>query len=460
MQESILTCNSINYTIDTLFNIANPSKNLKYDIDYKPNDNKVTLSFKNSKKKINFHIVPDKLWYDLVYEETKIKWFNRSDIKFAKNIKFEKIPVLFHRNGRESFVDILNENELVFNADIISSSFFMLSRWEEIINKNRDNHGRFYAKESVAYKYGFLDLPVVDIYRMILRECLQILFPSVDLGKNEFSVILSHDIDHIRRFSNFKSILRTIIGGDLIIRRSITMALSSMKKAVQSFKNIENDPYFKGIYVLAQVSKKFNLRSAFYFKTCEKGNYDSGYSIDASLKQCIEELKSNGLEVGFHPGYETFKDYNTFIKEKEIMDNILQTKKYGGRQHYLRFDILSTWRYWEKAGLTYDSSMGYADCEGFRCGTSHIFRPFDIEYDRELNIFEIPLIVMETTLEDERNLSPEEGLESIINLAQCCQKVEGNFTLLWHNTSVYGAWKQWFDIYIKAIKQLSGYNAL
>lgn len=459
MQKSILTFNSISYTIDILFSIANPRKNLKYDIDYKPNDNELTLSFKNSKKKIKFHIVPDKLWYDLLYGETKIKWFYKSDIKFAKNIKFEKIPVLFHRNGRESFVDILNENELVFNSDIISSSFFMLSRWEEIINKSRDRHCRFYAKESVAYKCGFLDLPVVDIYGMILRESLQILFPSVDLGNKEFCVMLSHDIDHIRRFLNFKRALRTIIGGDLIIRRSIAMALSSMKQAVQSFKNIQNDPYFKGIYDLAWISKKYNLRSAFYFKTCEKGNYDSGYSIDAPVKLCIEELKSNGFEVGFHPGYETFRDYNTFIKEKEIMDNILQTKKYGGRQHYLRFDILSTWRYWEKARLIYDSSMGYADYEGFRCGTCHTFRPFDIEYDGELDILEIPLIVMESTLNGERKLTPEEGLESIINLAQCCQKVEGDFTLLWHNTSVYGPWKPWFDIYIKAIKQLSKMGA-
>ena len=44
-------------------------------------------------------------------------------------------------------------------------------------------------------------------------------------------------------------------------------------------------------------------------------------------------------------------------------------KKFGGRMHYLRIKWPTTLYFWEKAKFAYDSSMGYADLPGFRCGT-------------------------------------------------------------------------------------------
>ena len=59
---------------------------------------------------------------------------------------------------------------------------------------------------------------------------------------------------------------------------------------------------------------------------------------------------------------------------------------------------------------------------------------------------------MDGTLKVYRKLTPDEGLKSIIYLMDKCKEVEGTFTLLWHNTSIYRGWENWMDeVYIKSL---------
>lgn len=454
MEKSILTINSIRYTLAHLFKIANPKQNLKYEIHYNHKDNKVIVEFIDCNKKIVFNIVSSDKWYELINDIGKIKWVKSLYVKQLEDIGFEKFPIIFWQNDKEQIIDI-NKNEIVFYIDIISSSFFMLSRWEEIIDESKDKHKRSLAKHSVSYKRGFLNIPIVDVYGMVLRNYLRVLFQGMDLGHNDFSVKLSHDIDEVKRFSGFNKTIRTIIGRDLIINKNISRAINSFKQAIKTIMNSEEDPYIKGIYKLAEISRKYNMDSAFYFKTSNKNSYDSGYEIDETIKNVIENLKKRNFEIGFHPGYKAFEDYNIFIAEKNKMDKILGYSCYGGRHHYLRFEIPTTWYYWEKAKLKYDSTLGYPDQVGFRCGTCHPFKGFDIERDREINILEIPLIVMDATLIGYQKLTPKEGIKYIIDLAEKSKKVEGVFTILWHNGLVFNEFQPWFNIYIEVIKNLS-----
>lgn len=454
MSKSILTINSIKYTLNHLFNIANPKGNLEYDIDYSTEDNKVTVNFINSNEKFIFNIVPMDRWYRLIKNEREIKWIDQKDIDGLGDIGFNKIPLLFWKEDEDRIVEI-KENHIVFHMDIISSSFFMLTRWEEITDNNKDIHGRSLAKNSVSYKQGFLNIPVVDMYGMILRNYLKLTFSNRDLGRNKFSLKLSHDIDEVRRFLGIKKTIMTILGRDLIINKSISFMIDSVKQLIKTIKNKENDPYIDGIKKIAEISKRFNIDSAFYFKTSDESIYDNSYEIDQSIKGVIKKLQKDGFEIGFHPGYEAFEDYKVFMKEKHRMDEVLGYSFYGGRHHYLRFRVPETWKFWEEAKLKYDSTLGYAEQVGFRCGTCHPFKPFDIEEDREINIVEIPLIVMDVTLIGYQNLAPSEGYKHILDLAEKCNKVEGVFTILWHNGIVFNEYKPWFDMYAEVIESIS-----
>ena len=60
---------------------------------------------------------------------------------------------------------------------------------------------------------------------------------------------------------------------------------------------------------------------------------------------------------------------------------------------------------------------------------------FDAQQDRELDFSELPLIVMETSLRVYRKLSAAQGFrEHHETWPRTCQKVNGTFTMLWHNT--------------------------
>lgn len=65
------------------------------------------------------------------------------------------------------------------------------------------------------------------------------------------------------------------------------------------------------------------------------------------------------------------------------------------------------------------------------------FPVFDIEKGEELSLVERPLIVMEASLfgQNYMNLPHEEAFVHAKKLKEQCRKYEGNFTLLWHNSS-------------------------
>ena len=70
----------------------------------------------------------------------------------------------------------------------------------------------------------------------------------------------------------------------------------------------------------------------------------------------------------------------------------------GVRYHYLRCLYHETLPLVEKAGFAYDTSLAFAEHEGFRCGASFPFRPYGLDEERPLRLLELPLAVMDTTL--------------------------------------------------------------
>ncbi|HHS98085.1 MAG TPA: hypothetical protein ENK08_09370 [Chloroflexi bacterium] len=371
----------------------------------------------------------------------------------------DPLPVLFWGAGCEDgglpFAERHPDGLLVFHADIIAATFFMLSRWEETVVAVRDEHDRFPATASVAYKQGFLDRPIVDEYALVLRAWLMALLPRHRPRRHRFRVHLGSDVDHVRPFPTWGQGIR-VLGGDLFKRRSLWRAWGTARELVmQAFRPAQTSE-IRGIEYLAQLAAHYGLDAAFYFKASDPSPFDSGYDPASPLvRRLIERLRQRGFEIGLHAGYYTLNDPARLRDEKARLDAVLGTDKYGGRQHYLRFRVPGTWRDGERVGLTYDATMGYADHEGFRCGTCHPFHPFDCLQNRVLNIVERPLIVMDATLKGYRRMSPAEGKERILSLARRCRQVEGVFSLVWHPTLLREIERPWARICQEVLAELS-----
>lgn len=385
-------------------------------------------------------------WNELLHRNSPLSWVNsRSAFPDGVTPPFPgEIPVLFwgagYEDGAKPFVEQRSDGAIIFYADIIAATLFMLTRWEETVAKDRDVHGRFPASASTALKLAFLDRPVVDEYALILQAWILALCPAWQPRMRSFEIKLTHDIDSAFEFLTARQAFRKVAGR--LFRRDLASAFATSRRFCT--QDLRTDPVYRAITDLAALSEDLGLRGGFYFMAAKPGKFDTGYNLrDPLLLRCIQELLNSNHEVGFHPSYYTFEDPALFSREQAAIAEVLGNGGFGGRQHYLRFKTPDTWRLWDQSGLKFDSTVGYADHEGFRCGTCHPFKPFDLARDTEMALVEIPLLAMDVTLKEYRSLTPEQGMERLALLCQRCKNVRGRFTLLWHNDSLHGEWERW-----------------
>lgn len=366
---------------------------------------------------------------------------------FVREILHESdIPVLIIGNKILPKKLVTFEQDAVhINFDLLGTLFYILTRIEEYKNPTRDEHDRFPASTSQALKNAYLHRPVVDELIEILWHCIKRLWPGLERKKNNFRTLLSHDVDvpFAETFSSPARIFRSF-AGDLLKRKDVRRAVNRIRNTASvrrgDFRKDTNYTFDQ----IMDLSEKFGLNSAFYFKTeCTNSKFDTAYPIEHPyLRQMLRDINNRGHEIGFHPSYETYKNSEKTRFEFEKLRSLCQEEGieqecWGGRQHYLRWDVPTTWRNWAEAGLSYDSTLTYADCAGFRCGTCHEFPVFDLERRDQLTLFERPLIVMEGSLfsVEYMGLSHEDAFKQAKNLKDQCRRFSGDFTLLWHNSS-------------------------
>lgn len=362
-------------------------------------------------------------------------------------------PLLFaspqYETGRPP-VEILPGGKLVFAFDLLAAAVFLLARWEETVLPERDNLGRFPGERSTAYRQGFLDRPVLDEWAVVLRAWLCRLLPGWQPAPRAFSVTLSHDID----------VLSLPLGKGLKLAAQDWLKRKNPRLAAQTLINLLHparpDPYLEGIDLLLRLSSEQGMKSIFFFQAAAPSRFDDGYDIASPLaRKVLARVEAAGFEVGLHPGYYAPEHPEWVAQEKARLDAVLARPARAVRQHFLRVDVPRTWRVFEQAGFVLDSSLTYSDQEGFRCGTCHPYPLFDLAQDRELRLWEHPLVVMEGTLRQYRGLTLGQAYQRILELAGRCRQVGGDFTLLWHNSSFSREWSAWRQGYFEIVPALA-----
>lgn len=359
----------------------------------------------------------------------------------------QAIPVLFGQPYQSNTYLDLRDDRAWLGLDVFGSAFFMLSRYEEVVGKDRDTHDRFPSHASIAAQAGFLHRPIVNEYLEILWSVMCRIWPKVPpRRKRHFRVIPSHDVDSPYYYA-FTGPLRAArrFAGDISIRSM------SPAEAFQRLRNwhrvrrgqVYRDPHDTFDQIMDS-SEAAGLRSSFYFICGHTGGkIDGDYSIDdPRLRQVIRRIHDRGHEIGIHPSYNTYLQVAALRAELDalkrvcIQENIAQ-ESFGGRQHFLRWRTPNTFRNWENVGLTYDSTLSFADRAGFRCGTCYEYTTFDVENQKILRLHERPLVIMECSIIDERYLGLGTGdaaADYIQNLKRSCRLFNGDFSLLWHNS--------------------------
>lgn len=335
---------------------------------------------------------------------------------------------------------------LYFNYDLPGLVYWCLTRQEELTNSGLDAHGRFPARESHAYKHGYLDRPIVDEWFLFLSKLLAGADFKVKYPKVHEPMIVSHDVDRPSRYG-FDSWITDLK------RARYDVFHSSRKwtavKSILTFKNAKlklpaDDPFNTFEWIMAQ-SEQRSLKSLFFFFGGSSNiEYDASYTLsDPSIGQLVAEIVSRGHDFGIHPSYDVSICHN--LLEQQAKEIIALRRQHGldgslqGRMHYLRWNSSSTPKVLSQSGVVLDHTLGYADQAGFRCGTCHQYPYFDSLSDRCLPLKIQPLVAMEESVINPQYMNArnaDNAFRILMNLKERTRAVSGTFTLLWHNSSL------------------------
>jgi hypothetical protein len=353
-----------------------------------------------------------------------------------------EVPVIFRPQGK---ID-QQAGEIILPIDILGSCFFMLTRYEEVVRPVADQYDRFPGNASLAFRQGFLHRPIVNEYVEILWCALKRLWPQLQRKKRQSSSFVSCDVDEPYSLSSrsFPSLLRQV-GGDVLKRGSFEAAARRIAGfAGHSLGHDSWDPANCFDWMM-DVNEKAGNTMAFYFiadKTAP-GLDGSAEIDDPFVIDLMSRIHSRGHEIGLHGSFNTYLAPNQLRKERDLLlaavDRAgVKQSWLGGRQHFLRWRTPETARALNDIGLDYDTTLGFADMPGFRCGTCYPFRLFDLTTATALAIWERPLIVMEVSVIADQYLglgNSEHALDLMNELKHTTIKFDGEFVLLWHNSS-------------------------
>lgn len=411
---------------------------LEYDIFYQ-NRKDILIVGPDSKKMIindTFFQIEKKYW---LKEESlprkPIDIFDTSS--FGKGIPlFDKyIPVIYGdktpKNHKQNYLPI----------DIFGSAFFMLTRYEEIVNKKRDKFNRFSAYSSIAYQENFLCRPIINEYIEILWFYLKQIWPSLKKSARQFIIFISHDVDRPFKYLpiSFPKIIVKLAKYKITIKELLMWILVKTK-------NAEKDPFYTFDWIM-DACEKNGIKCTFNFipKNYKNEKYQSEYSISSlKIKSLLKKINIRGHSIGYHASFNSYNNPYRIKKEFEYLKKITASLKisqriWGGRHHYLQWDAKNSWGYWEYAGLNYDSTLSYPEETGFRCGNCFSYPVYDVMNRKKLKLYEKPLMVMDATVAYPLYMNikeKEEIINHILKYKEICKLFDGEFNILWHNNNV------------------------
>jgi hypothetical protein len=381
--------------------------------------------------------------------------FSYGKARISDELFFASTPLLFERKISHidhSFIDFYGtpaffpvyHRESALPFDPFAAAFYMVSRYEEYLPFKKDEHGRFSARESLAYQKNFLHKPVVNIWVMAVAGLIEARFPSIRFRRPEYHFIPTIDIDSAWAYKH-KGFLRTA-GGYLnsILRGDF----SELLERTQVLTGKKKDPFDTYDFQLA-IHKKYNLKPVYFILFAEYGLNDKNIPFRNLKFQSHIKMLADYADLGIHPSFNSNFYPQKLKTEVDRLSKVINREVKKSRQHFLMVQLPTTYRNLINLDITDDYSMGFAAQPGFRAGICSPFNFFDLELDTETKLRINPFTYMEGTLKDYMKLSADEALNVIKPLIDEVKAVGGTFISIWHNESLSNTkrWHGWQRLY-------------
>ena len=371
-----------------------------------------------------------------------------STILFEKRIEKKEITIEKWRN-LPVFFQTASGSDLPF--DIFAASFYLISRYEEYLDHVPDEYGRFNASSSLAFRSGFLGIPVVDLWvREFARELLK-KFHTLAFKRHDFKAVVTFDADEPFEYLG-KGIIRSLGG----LLRDLT---GNERNAGERYKTVTGekpDPFEVFDYITECIDRSHS-DAIFFFPVGDRSKHDHNPSWkNADYRSLILRL-ARKYRHGIHPSFSASDSLPVMEKEVKRFNSIIDSDEKISRFHYLRLKLPLSYRILIDAGIEEDFSMGYHDEPGFRAGIARPFYFYDIENESTTKLKIIPFQMMDATMIKYKKVDSKASLEIIQGLISEVRKAGGLFATIWHNTTLLDndegrPWRNVFESMLKEMK--------
>jgi hypothetical protein len=320
-------------------------------------------------------------------------------------------------------------------------------------------------------------VPTLEIHIALLRGTIAasgiqlVEIPPIPEGYR-FIACLTHDVDHpsirLHKFDHtmFGFLYRCLIGsvlaffGGRMSRRDVIRNLVSAAKLplvhlglVKDFwAQADSYPKLEGGLPSTYFVIPFRNRPGKTEQGQSPYRRRSKYGA-RDVSAFIAELTNLGCEIGLH-GIDAWIDSGAGREELEEIRHFTVQQDIGVRMHWLYFNEISP-AMLEKAGIAYDSTVGYCNTIGYKAGTTQVYKPITADV-----LMELPLHVMDTALffPCYLNLSPQEAQRQLSTMIDNAAEHGGCLTINWHDRST-AAERLWKSTYMHLLAELKAKGA-
>jgi len=366
-----------------------------------------------------------------------------------KSWKGTRVPFFFGDDTGDLITQ--SGDQYYISQDIIASAFYLLSGWQEHFCTDFDRYGRFPYGLSLQKRLGITGKPIVNYYFDILKTVMEQAsgkpVATVSWNGNPYALCLTHDIDSCES-AWLQGSLHALKKGN-----PVTPFLLLAKKLAG------RDGWFN-FSEIVNLERQYGANSTFFFLATHlpgMGVKNADYRLSRSKFTAVQALiTGSGSEVGIHGSAGTSTDPDRLNAELSCF----RVPVHGNRFHFLLYSAAVSGKIIDETGLNYDASLGFAEEPGFRNSFCFPFRPWDIQHDRPFQHTEIPLTLMDGTLQKYLGLLPAQAYLYTVPLFEEVRKFGGCMTVLWHNTH-FSAYKYpgWKEVYMNILEKAAGEDA-
>jgi hypothetical protein len=373
----------------------------------------------------------------------------------ADEIFFEAAPLLFETEVSLQPLDFCNYNDLTgfylvsaasqMPFDLFASGFFMLTCYNEYLINKKDKYDRYRASQSMNFKAGFLEKPMINFYALELKNILAQKFPGLQFKQNKFVYQATFDIDIAYSYLekgfllNLAGFMRALLLSDFVDFRNRFQVIFRGKK----------DPFDTYDYIL-KICDTYQIKTLFFFLLGDRSQFDKNISFQNEQYQQLIQKIADKTDVGIHLSFRSHVSNKLMQREMDRLTKIAGKPILRNRFHYLRFNIPASYLRLMKIGIKEDYSLGHASRIGFRAGTCTPFYFFNLMRNEKTDFKIYPFAFMDSTLNHYNRLSARESLAKILSIIKSVKQVEGPCIGLWHNSTLsdireWAGWKNVFE---------------